>query len=478
MNRNMDRRNFVKWIGFLAASAVLPYELARPRTLAARNLKAALLGEVNYVKPAVMPKVITIFLYGGPSELAGNLTNIAEINANSQNKYPANLLPGAANGVITPNFFWTGAGGEVMESLIASGDMSVYRTINRIKDDSKAHGPSVFQNLVGNLDMESPGVGTTLAAILAANQPFGKPVEQLILPFISFEGDSVIFRLGDLSVPFQLKPIALDSGFRNPYERSTNSFLADQDPAIETLSRQVSSALGEADKKVNEAFDKRAELDTFIKASFSSASVNQNLPQDQDANGVPLVDVNNNPVKIQYPNTNFGNRLKAALSLAITNPDTLFISLGSAGLGGWDDHNDAIAEYTARMNELMQALNVAAKHMKLMGRNDILINIFGDFGRNVNLNGSMGWDHGNNQNLYTLGAAAVRPGALGKIVGKTQRIGTAFENRQFTSPTSDSYQCEPFSIASSVYKYFGVQNPEILTGEPAIDEVNTPNQKV
>ncbi len=474
----MNRRGFVKWLGLLAASAALPLELARPATRAARNLKAALLSEVHYVPPAVMPKVIMIFLYGGPSELAGNLTNIAEINANSQNPYPDNLLPTTQNNIITPNFFWGGAGGEVMERLVASGDMSVYRTIHRIKDDSKAHGPSVFQNLVGNIDMEWPGIGTTLAAILAANQPFGKPVEELLLPFVSFEGDSVVFRTGDLTLPLRLKPVALDSGFRNPYERSSNGFVADQEPIIEALSRQVSGALGEKGKKMIEAFEKRAELDAFIKTRFSSAAVNQNLPQDVDANGVPIVDANNLPVKIQYPNTNFGNRLKAAISLAVGNPDTYFISLGSGGLGGWDDHSDAIPEYTARIEELMEALTIAAKHLRMAGRNDVIINVFGDFGRNVNLNNSIGWDHGNNQNLYTLGGSAVRPGALGKIVGKTQRIGTPFENRQFTAPTDDSYQCEPFAIASSIYKYFGVQNPEILTGEPPIDEINPPNQRV
>jgi|SRR5579884_222530 len=478
----MNRRNFVKWLGVLATTAVLPLDLARPATRAARNLKAALLGEVQYVRPALLPKVIMIFLYGGPSELAGNLKNITEINANSQNKYPANILPATQGNVITPNLFWgggaNGAGGETIESLIASGDMSIYRTIHRIKDDSKAHGPSVFQNLTGGLDMDGPGIGTTLAAILAANQPFGKSVDELLLPFVSFEGDSVIFRTADLTIPLRLKPIALDSGFQNPYQRSANGFVAAQDPVIEALSQQVSGALGEKGRKFIDAFAKRAELDNFIKTNFNSTAVNQNLPQDVDANGAPLVDTSGNPVKIQYPNTNFGNRLKAAVSLAISNPDTYFISLGSAGLGGWDDHSDAISEYTQRMKGLMDALNVAAKHMKLAGRNDIIIQIFGDFGRNVNLNDSLGWDHGNNQNLYTLGGSAIRPGALGKIVGKTQRVGTPFQNRQFTEPTSDSYQCEPFSIASSVYKYFGVQNPEILTGEPPVDETNPPNQRV
>ncbi|MFY9271041.1 MAG: DUF1501 domain-containing protein [Candidatus Manganitrophaceae bacterium] len=473
----MNRRGFMKWIGLLAASAVLPDELARPTTRVARNLKAALLGEVNYIKPAVMPKVIFVFLYGGPSELAGNLTNIEEINANSQNRYPANLLPTDQNSIVTRNSFWGGAGGEVMESLIASGEMSIYRTIHRIKEDSKAHGPSVFQNLTGSLDIDAPGIGAILTAILAANQPFGKPVEEMVLPVVSFEGESVLFRTGDLSLSPRLRPVSLDSELRNPYERSNNGFVGDQDGVIEALARQISARQGDPHRKVNEAFEKRAELDVFIKANFSSGSIDQRLPQDVDTNGNPLFDQNSNPVKIQYPNTDFGRRLKAAMSLAINNSDTYFISLGSGGLGGWDDHSDAIPEYTERMRELMGALDVAAKHLRLMSRNEIVLHLFGDFGRNVNLNNSMGWDHGNNQNLYTLGGAAVRsPGSLGKIVGKTQRIGTPFENRQFTAPTGDSYQCEPFAIASSIYRYFGVQNPEILTGEPPVDEIAPPNE--
>ena len=117
--------------------------------------------------------------------------------------------------------------------------------------------------------------------------------------------------------------------------------------------------------------------------------------------------------------------------------------------------------------------------MSLAGANNIVINVFGDFGRNVNLNNSNGWDHGNNQNLYTIGGGDIAGRALGKLVGKTKRIGASGRNRQFTSPTDDSYQCEPFAIASTIFKYFGVQNPDLLTGEPSIDESdNVPNEKV
>lgn len=98
---------------------------------------------------------------------------------------------------------------------------------------------------------------------------------------------------------------------------------------------------------------------------------------------------------------------------------------------------------------------------------NIIIHVHGDFGRNVNLNGSMGWDHGNNQNLYAFGGAAIRPGAPGKIVGRIERFGTSGQNRQFTRPTTPSYQAEPLSIASTVYSCFGIQNPD---GDQAIDE--------
>ena len=121
----------------------------------------------------------------------------------------------------------------------------------------------------------------------------------------------------------------------------------------------------------------------------------------------------------------------------------------------------------------MEALQAAARHLELAGADNVIINVFGEFGRNVNLNNSQGWDHGNNQNRFTLGGAGISGRALGKLAGRTQRIGTPFQNRQFTAPTDNSYQFEPFAIASTIFKYFGVQNPEALTGEPAIDESGT-----
>ncbi len=461
----ITRRQFLKSVGFTGLALSLPLPFAK------QELHAALLDNIDYKKPPTIPKIIHVFLYGGPSELAGNLTNIAEIDANSQNFYPSSLDPDNPDNDITKNKFWGQAGGDIMEALMADKYLSIYRTVNRIKDDSKAHGRSVTQNLVGNLDLLNPGIASTLAAILELYNPFGKSIEELVLPFVSLEGESRVFALGDLSVPQVMRPMTLDANFKNPYERSKNWYVdgSDEDEnnnRLDRLAQSISARYPTKYAKIIEAFAKRAELEAFIDSRFNSDTVDADLPVD------PLTGQ-----QIQYPSSNFGNRLKSAVSLAIGNPDTVFISLGSSGLGGWDDHSDALEDYPSRMNGLMAALQVACRHMELKNADNIVIHVFGDFGRNVNLNNSMGWDHGNNQNLYTLGGWGIPGRAMGKLVGRTRRIGQSKQNRQFTSPTSGSYQCEPFAIASTIFKYFGVQNPQVLTGEPAINEsTNVPNE--
>ena len=234
----MKRREFLKTAGLCGLSVLMPSIFFKT------SGHAALLDSIEYVPPPIIPQIISIFLYGGPSELAGNLTNMEEIAANSQNAYPPSLDPNNANNDITGNNFWGAAGGAIMEQLLASGDMSIYRTINRIKDDSKAHGPCVTQNLLGNLDMTGPGIATTLAAILATFNPFGRPIEELLLPFVSFEGDSKVFNLGDLDIPLAFRPMTLDSNFRNPYQRSRNRYLDKSDDntndaIIEELARAI-----------------------------------------------------------------------------------------------------------------------------------------------------------------------------------------------------------------------------------------------
>ncbi len=474
----MNRRLFLQSAGLcgLGLSSMNAFGInALPgKSRFARNRLDELGLEYTPLAKDKVPQIIYIFLYGGPSELAGNLSNIGDIMMNSQNAYPAEFSPDAGNTIVTPNYFWRNAGGEIMEELVKSRKMSVYRTLNRVVDDSKAHGQSVTQNLLGNIDMNMPGIATNLAHIIANNNPFAndKPIEELLFPFVSFEGETAIFSLGDVDVPLAFKPISLNSNLQNPYTRRNNEKLpngSEAEQAIEALAKSM-GANTQRFPKLLESFSKRSELaekiGTFLSPDGIEASIeayNSRVPE-----GEPL---------IEYPDNNFGRRLKAAVSLALQNPETLFINLGSGGLGGWDDHSEAIGEYSGRMQNLMRAVKAAMRHIELASLNpddtsyehrsnadNIIIKIHGDFGRNVNLNNSKGWDHGNNQNLYTLGGKNIRgEAALGKIVGTTKRIGSSQQNRQFTTPTADSYQFEPFSLAASLYSYFGVTNPELLT---------------
>ncbi len=464
----MRRRNFIKSMGALGATASLPAMFFNDSFIK-RAAAAPMLDEVNFLAPAVMPQVINIFLYGGASELAGNLTNIEDIDANSQNRYPSRLLEPTTDEVrgITRNGLWSDAGGDAMEDMLASEDMSIYRTVYRRKNNTRSHRPSIFSCLTGNLDINnSPGMGTTLAAVLYKNRAnlLNKPIDEYRLPFVSFEGASTAF-MSDKNnpLPLAMRYISLNQRFDNPYSRDTRYNRNNFDAELESLVSQMNiEGINKRYSKAFDGFKTRRDMEELI-GEFATALNDTPLP------GLPEGDVDaGEDGVLQYPDTPHRDRVKAAVTLAIANPDSLFITVGG-GLGGWDDHDSAIDEYTDRMESLMTTLRAATKHIKYATRPDgtstgnIIINVFGDFGRNVNLNNSRGWDHGNNQNLYTFGGKDIRPGTLGKIVGKTERFGDSKQNRQFTRPTEDSYDFEPTAIAATMYSYFGVQNPKVLT---------------
>jgi len=548
----MKRRTFIKSMGAVSASAFMPS--AFKLSTMYKNASAAVdYAGTTVTAPNVMPQVINIFLYGGPSELSGNLTNIQDIHDNSQNSYTnafgADILnfdtSGNSNinvdGFITRHGFWrgdpdvnnddafdaNGAGGRYMQSMLERGQMSVYRTLMKRIDGTRSHRESLLMSQKGSLDIEAgPGVGTRLAATLFQQRALyeattaladGTPVsslasgtdsgvEALFLPFVSFEGDTRYFQQDpDYSLPLLLRGTTLDEDLQSPYSRGS-----DTDPVKSVLNTLVGKVMTPAKVSrfsgVNDGFalreffeDKMAGIDP------GGAAVNQNT----DSSGNPLPNVTDAAdaaaigitagAQLFYPNNQYTDRIRAAVTLALKNPSTAYITVGG-GLGGWDDHNNGIDNYPDRMNDLFAVMQAAMLHIKYSNTaatlpttpggpagtrstsSNIAINMFGDFGRLVNLNNSEGWDHGNNQNLYTFGIDgpnSPRPaGAMGKVVGRTQRVGDPGTNNQVTEPVPGSYEAEPMSVASTVYSYFGVQNPEVLTaddelnpaGVPAIDE--------
>ena len=497
----MKRRNFLKLASGVAATRVFPVGLGVAAAAKQAYAASPAYEDVNVVAPSVMPQVINIHMYGGASELAGNLTNIADIEVNSQNSYAGafgnrilrtQAEAEAADNVndddweITPNGFWRSAGGQHMEDMLATEDLAVYRTIFKQKSPTRSHRESIFMSHKGTTDIEnSPGIGSRLALMMMMNEstyasasladnsntPVGS-LDSLILPFVSFEGDTQTYALDpSYSVPLHLRGLTMDESFNNPYSRGS---IGGSEDAIEALKDQrLSQTQGNRDKysAAWDGFEKRSDMATRM------ADLETLLEGNDDNGNLSSADL----LGVTYPNTTFGRQLEAAITLAIHNPQTLYMAVGTPGLGGWDDHNNGVDDYPGRMNQLMDALKAGMEHIRAAQQqgvttisgtqrnqtNNIVINVLGDFGRLVNLNGSNGWDHANNQNLYTLGGKGVRPqkesAAMGSVVGTTVREGTSKTNNQYTVPASGSVTFEPMCMASSIYSYFGVQNPGIMT---------------
>jgi len=442
----INRRNFLKTTSAFTAALLLPGRAsAAPVDFSQIQFDPSTYANNN-------AQTILIFLYGGPSELGGNLTNIEEIKANSQSDYD-----GYFRGVTpTPNGFWQEAGGTAMEELLASGEMNIFRTCySQIRDNenNRSHGRCVSQNQRGvSNDEDTSGIVSILANTLYQK---GMINENTILPFITMEGESTFFSAPDFTLESHLKPTAFSADLSNPYERRYANqwfyYTGDErsadpdhysesgaalDGAMDALAQSKNPA-----GKLRENFDKRGSLDTFI-ASLQSAET---------------------PEGIVYPeNNSFAQKLETAVKILANNPDTKVISLGSGGLGGWDDHNEA-RDYPLRMETLFEAVKTAMAHIKAEGKEgNINIMVWGDFGRNVNLNSALGWDHGNLQNFYIFGGKNYF-NPVG-IVGETTLPGVGSNHRMYLEPKAGSYWFEPFSIAATLYKIYGITNPEYLTG--------------
>ena len=427
------------------------------------------LSKIFFSKPEINPQTIIVYLYGGASQLAGNLTNIDEIKKYSQNSYDSHFRS------ITPttNSFWKEAGGDSLEKMLNEEDMTIYRCCYssiREKAGNKAHGVCTEQNQKGTFNTEEAGgMVSNLANILNTH---GVVDKNTFMPFISMEGDSIFYTDGHVKTPSYLKAVGIDETFNNPYkrvrytirnwlyytreERKKNNYDRSNkeggfNPAFNAQMDKVAQTHNQ-EGKIKNAFTKRENLSTFINEIKES----QTPDLGEDA----------------YPRDNqFSKKLEASIKILDKNSDTKVITLETAGLGGWDDHNDA-RKYVDRAQDLFRALRSAMAHLKTINKiESINIMVFSEFGRNVNLNSANGWDHGNLQNLYIFGGKGYfnHKGVVGEtVVDVTGKL-----NRLWLKPKDETYWFEPLSIASTLYKIYGIENPEALTGGyKAINIVN------
>ena len=470
----MKRRTLLKALLSGAALAQLPLgALAMPGTR--EELLAWLQDRVDWQPPSRLPVVINLFLYGAASELAGNLTTLEALRAFTERPYPDWLSPDNPEEV-SPNGCWRSAGGDEMEAMLAAGRMSLYRTVWRQREDNKSHPISQRQNLVGSLDSEAAGLGTLFGLLLSLHGLEGREADALRLPLVSIGGLSESFQLASRLLPRSLQPVVLNDRLENLFARRNNYAVSGvsgggvmpsvpADRELDDLAREMSARRGGVDRRLLEIFQRRDRLDALLREVLSPERIAAVTPVDPATGS-----------EVAYPEDGhgYGRLLRSAIQLALASPDTRFIALRPRV--SWDDHSAALDAYRDRMRAVQQALQSALRHLELMGREDVVINVFTEFGRNLSYNASAGFDHGNNQVFYTCGGAAVPGRRLGAIIGRTQAQAER-PGRVFHRPAPDSYHCEPMSIASTVLRYFGVRNPEVLTGFGPIDESNPPNER-
>lgn len=440
----MKRRSFIK------SSLAAGMGMLLPNFTYAEGLDLSKINFSTGISNANNAQTIIVFLYGGSSQLGANLTNIEEIEAVSEKSYSffGSITP-------TPNKLWQEAGGNHMESLLANGDMTLFRTCYseiREKYGSRDHGTCTVENQRGTFEDVTTGILTNLALVLEKN---GIVNQDTLMPFVTFDGNSTLYESIGQPLSGYLRPVGLTHDLSNPYLRFSDRWDDKYYTATELENPDHSNSLAALHSKMD-ALAQANNAQGEIKSAFSSRTVASAFIDSLATVQTPDLGAD------AYPDSTFSKTMETAIKVLSHNPDTKVATVQCGD--GWDDHESA-EPYIDRIEDLFHSLKSAMAHIKAVGKEqNINVLVFSEFGRNVNLNVTYGWDHGNLQNVYVLGGNGYfnHKG----IVGETMLDVTSDEgvNRLYMRPEQNSYKFEPMSIAATLYKIYGIENPEVLTG--------------
>ncbi len=452
----MHRRGFLKLTLAITGSILMPrYIYADSINLSTINFSVDIFNENR--------QTIIVFLNGGPSSLSGNLSNIDEVNASSQEDYFSNM--GENLDKIAEYDLWGKAGGEEMKNMLDNNEMTIIRTCYSAQRESvgnKAHGICTAQNMRGHFEEDRPGILTNISRVMEYHGKF----DEMQLPFMTLAGEND-FYAGD---PVNgLKPVSLDYRLSNPFDRTMTSSIfytvAERDARPDDAYKEIDSVL-------DGIFDTQAKSQNSVEVMNSFLDNRKILESKISDVSTARIDgdvADKNLLTYGYASEDsFHQTLATAIELLESNTSTRSITIGTGGLGGWDDHSYCVYNYTRRMKNLFTALEAGMRHLDGLGKKGkISIIVYGEFGRNVNLNASLGWDHGNLQNLFVLGGTDYfnHVGGTDAIVGETivDNGGTPKSGRVWLKPKEGSYWCEPLCIAATLYAIHGIENPEVLT---------------
>ncbi len=428
----MKRRDFLKTTLGAAMAAGLA-----PEALLAEETRLPL-GDVSLDKSLYArndAQTLLIYLVGGMSDFVGNATHLEQIRKEdlSQLSYPETGF------TLTKDGFWQEGGGAALQRMLEDKETptSYFRTARDVSL-RRSHGLAQRRWMHGHPTIES-GMPITLLHVL---DRYNLVDENTMMPYVRLMGGLQFYddRGTSLPLPPHLRPVTIQAPSRagekmgNPYKRESIWDDASLEREIEELSRQTNAF----NDPITSALAKRQTVSDFI----------------EQIKEEPL------PSGVEYPDTYTGRIIETAMRILVSNRDTKVITTEPANR--WDDHSNALSGHRVHATQLFEAIEAAMKHMKAAGRENINIVVFGDFGRNLNINSANGWDHGNNQMVYWFGGKSYL-NSLG-VVGETELQVWLKKARLYNRATEKSYKFTPYSIAATFYRLYGITNPEVLTG--------------
>ncbi len=464
----MRRRDFIKGaMGFAATATVFPSRAAAD-VIPDDGSTPLPLDQVRF-DPDIYARndarTIMVFLGGGMSEVVANTQHIRQIMDEDLSFVPYekgafeidSTTPYTTS---TQNHFWKQAGGDFLEKMLSNGDMNLFRTCYR-GHGSAGHGINQRRYAHGNDRGYESGIVATLMHVLYRN---GAIPQNAKLPNVSIDGG--FYKLlqdngAPKALPGYLKPISFNRSFDNPYNygRDDQGWVDLGDYSADRIFNEVGY-----DARLNALMQKNNHYDALSDVFNYRKEISDFIEE-----------VKNAELPVEYPDTIDGRKFEVAMRILTNNPDTKVVTM-SGGHSGWDDHSDAIMNHMSRAHELFAAIDAAIDHANSLQMDNLNIVLFGDFGRNMNINSAKGWDHGNNQNVFWFGGDRFFNN-LG-IVGETELQVWLKKARLYSRPTADSFKFPPYNIAATIYALYGITNPEILTGGYGVidpeDKIGTP----
>lgn len=152
----------------------------------------------------------------------------------------------------------------------------------------------------------------------------------------------------------------------------------------------------------------------------------------------------------EYPESSFGSGL-SVLAEAIVGD--LGMRVGHITLGGFDTHNNQVAEHTDLMETLDAGLTAFYQDLEAHGKaDDVLVLTWSEFGRRVQENANEGTDHGAASVLFALGNGVTRG-----LYGDAPNLGALVDNGNvpFTTDFRRVY-------ATVIERWLGVPHEELL----------------